>query len=297
MGGAALLLGYLCCIGKWPVRFLLQSRKYRGNTSLLHHVYKLKSPGPIRSSSCILKLYYLMANPRHKVDHSLVQLFHHHFWFRPMLLITSLSINFCWDWANHSNPILGTSVTVRTTKRIYWWHLKWLKNDLPSQNLSLQICGGPLNHLLNSISFIKTASTKSTQKHKDQSLSVWSQWLCYRSENLVEADECVHELKKGFTAMTEEALLFWLLKFVDGSLYPPNSAHQICCGLSRALKSANRVDIDMFNSPKFTQFRDTCIKSFFLLWYCYCHFVLMHCCMYRFSKMKLMTQPQVSTWF
>ena len=50
-----------------------------------------------------------------------------------------------------------------------------------------------------------------------------------------------------FTAMTEEALLFWLPNFVaemrksDGSLYPPNSGYQICCGLSRALKSANRV--------------------------------------------------------
>ena len=70
--------------------------------------------------------------------------------------------------------------------------------------------------------------------------------------------------------MTEEAL-FWFPKFVaetgksDGSLYLPNSVHQICCGLSMALKSANRVDIDMFNSPKFTQFRDTldaCMKFF-----------------------------------
>ena len=48
---------------------------------------------------------------------------------------------------------------------------------------------------------------------------------------------------REFTAMTEEALLFWLPKFVaeirksDGSLYPPNSVYQICCGLSRALKS------------------------------------------------------------
>ena len=46
-------------------------------------------------------------------------------------------------------------------------------------------------------------------------------------------------------------------KFSAMSLYPPNNVHQICCGLSRALKLANQVDIDMFNSPKFTQFRDT----------------------------------------
>ena len=116
----------------------------------------------------------------------------------------------------------------------------------------------------------KDGIPKSTQKQTDWSLSVWSQWSCCRSENLVEADECVHKLKQEFTAMTEEALLFWLLKFVaeirksDGSLYPPNSVYQICCGLSRALKSSNRVDIDMFNSPKFTQFRDTldaCMKN------------------------------------
>ena len=93
----------------------------------------------------------------------------------------------------------------------------------------------------------KDGIPKSTQKQTDWSLSVWSQWSCYRSENLVKADECVHKLKQEFTAMTEEALLFSLPKFVaemrksDGSLYPPNSVYQICCGLSRALKSANRV--------------------------------------------------------
>ena len=43
--GAALLwqlLSNLCCIGKGPIRLLLQSRnrKYRANTSLLDHVYK-----------------------------------------------------------------------------------------------------------------------------------------------------------------------------------------------------------------------------------------------------------------
>ena len=116
----------------------------------------------------------------------------------------------------------------------------------------------------------KDSIPKSTQIQTDWSLSVWSQWSSYRSEKLVEVDECVHELKKEFTAMAEEALLFWLPKFVakirnsDGSLYPPNSVYQICCGLSRALKSANRVDIDMLNSPKFTQSRDTldvCMKN------------------------------------
>ena len=67
--------------------------------------------------------------------------------------------------------------------------------------------------------------------------------------------------------MTEDGLL---PKFVaevcksDGGLYRPNSVYQIYCGLSRALKSANRIDIDIFNSPKFLQFRETlnvCMKD------------------------------------
>ena len=70
----------------------------------------------------------------------------------------------------------------------------------------------------------KDGIPKSAQKQMDWSLSVWSQWLCYRSKNLVEVDEYVHEIKQEFTAMNEEALLFWLPKFVaeirksDGSL-------------------------------------------------------------------------------
>ena len=60
----------------------------------------------------------------------------------------------------------------------------------------------------------KDGFPKSTQKQTDWSLSVWSRWSCYHSENLVKVDECVHELKQEFTTMIEEALLFWLPKFV-----------------------------------------------------------------------------------
>ena len=73
-------------------------------------------------------------------------------------------------------------------------------------------------------------------------------------------------LKQKFSPMTEESL------FAEQC-----ASHQICCSLSRALKSANRVDIDMFNSPKFTQFRDTyaCIKPFLvlLLPFCICMYI------------------------
>ena len=69
--------------------------------------------------------------------------------------------------------------------------------------------------------------------------------------------------------MSEDALKFWLAKFVtevrrtDGKPYPPNSVYQICCGLGRALRAADRSEIDIFNSANFAMFRDTldsCMK-------------------------------------
>ena len=111
---------------------------------------------------------------------------------------------------------------------------------------------------------------KGTKKQTDWSLSVWAQWASYRAENLIEDDDHLYELNETLISMTEECLLFWLPKFVvevrksDGDLYPPNSVYQICCGLSRALKSANRININIFNSPKFHQFRETldaCMKD------------------------------------
>ena len=110
---------------------------------------------------------------------------------------------------------------------------------------------------------------KSTKKQTDWSLSVWAQWA-YCAMNLIEDDEQLYELDETLVSMTEESLLFWLPKFIaevrkgDGGLYPPNGVYQICCGLSRALKSANRMDIDIFNSPNFNQFRETldaCMKD------------------------------------
>ena len=144
-----------------------------------------------------------------------------------MLLIASLSVNFCWDWANHFNPTLRTSVTVRTMKRISWWHLKWPEKELTQSKPQSSDQWGPPKLSAKLHQFRKDGIPKSTQKQTDWSLSVWSQWSCYRSENLVEADECMHELKQEFTAMTEEALLFWLPKFVaeirksDGSVSNP----------------------------------------------------------------------------
>ena len=220
-----------------------------------------------------------------------------------MLLITSLGINFCWDWANHSNPTLWTSVTVRTTKRIYWWHLKWPKNNLPSQNHSLQIGGDPLNRLLYLISFVKTASQRALRS-KRTGLSLCGLSGCAIAPRVLRLMNVCTSLNKDLQP--------WLKKpYCSGFrnyLWKLGKVMGVSIRLTVCIKSAVGW-AGLWNQP--TGWISTCLtapsslsseilvymKSIFLLWYCFCCFVLMHCCMYRFSKMKLMTQPQVSTWF
>ena len=55
----------------------------------------------------------------------------------------------------------------------------------------------------------------------------------------------------------------WLPKFVlevlkaNSEPYSPNSLYQICCGLHRILRAANRAELNIFNNPRYDFFRDT----------------------------------------
>ena len=43
----------------------------------------------------------------------------------------------------------------------------------------------------------------------------------------------------------------------DGSEYPPNTLHHICCGILRHLRESGRPNIDIFKDSSFTNFRAT----------------------------------------
>ena len=55
----------------------------------------------------------------------------------------------------------------------------------------------------------------------------------------------------------------WLCTFVvearkrDGSNYPPNTNHQLHCGLNRALAAADRGSVKIFDDHQFAAFKDT----------------------------------------
>lgn len=57
----------------------------------------------------------------------------------------------------------------------------------------------------------KDGIPKSTQKQTDWSLSVWTQWSSWQSQNLIESDESEHELTETFVTISEEAIpnLLW----------------------------------------------------------------------------------------
>ena len=54
---------------------------------------------------------------------------------------------------------------------------------------------------------------------------------------------------------------FWLAKFIlevrrrDGKLYSGETLYQICCGLLRLLKEADRAEVNILSNPVFCQFR------------------------------------------
>ena len=65
------------------------------------------------------------------------------------------------------------------------------------------------------------------------------------------------------TEMSSEELQYQMCRLVlevrkkDGSLYPANTLHHLCCGVMRHLRQAGWHDIDIFKDPSFAEFRAT----------------------------------------
>ena len=64
-----------------------------------------------------------------------------------------------------------------------------------------------------------------------------------------------------FATMSVPAMNHWLGKFVlevrtkRGKEYCPDSLYQLCCGLLRSLREANRAEVNMLEDPEFAEFR------------------------------------------
>ena len=92
--------------------------------------------------------------------------------------------------------------------------------------------------------------------------NLWCEWAQYRLQvPFVKEEEKQYELLEDFCKISTKAMNFWLAKFIlevhrrDGKLYSGETLYQICCGLLRLLKEADRAEVNILSNPVFCQFR------------------------------------------
>ena len=71
------------------------------------------------------------------------------------------------------------------------------------------------------------------------------------------------QVNEDITALDNNGIQYWMSRFIlevrkkDGSEYPPNTLHHICCGILHHLRESGRPDIDIFKDTLFADFRAT----------------------------------------
>jgi hypothetical protein len=102
----------------------------------------------------------------------------------------------------------------------------------------------------------ETAVPANTKKNTSWAVNVWNEWSAYRRR------QDPSDFPPCLLTMQVSELNEWLSRLVvevrrkDGKFYPPNTLHQLCCGLLRRLREVN-PSLDIFKNPEFDFFRKT----------------------------------------
>ena len=78
----------------------------------------------------------------------------------------------------------------------------------------------------------KARIPKRTQADTKYCLDIWKNWSNYRN-SVVNTEQ----VNKDITALDNSGIQYWMSQFIlevrkkDGSEYPPNTLHHICCGI------------------------------------------------------------------
>lgn len=104
----------------------------------------------------------------------------------------------------------------------------------------------------------KGAVPKKTELDTKYCIKIWHEWRKYRN-----SVDCTSQVPEDFKELSKEKLSFWLSCFIleagkqDGTKYPPNTLHHICCGIMRFIRNNGQPDVDFFRDPAFGEFKST----------------------------------------
>ena len=107
---------------------------------------------------------------------------------------------------------------------------------------------GPLVSDSDISSLQKTAVCANTKKNTTWAVNVWNEWVDYRRQ------QNPLDYPPYLLTMTLAEMDKWLSRFVlevrrkDGNVYPPNTIHQLCCGILRHVQDV-KPDLDIFKNP------------------------------------------------
>ena len=93
-----------------------------------------------------------------------------------------------------------------------------------------------------------------TQADTKYCLNLWNEWRKYRYDK-------TGDVIKPLVDLDHTELEHWLIRFIlevrkkNGSEFPANSVHHICCGLMRHLRWNGQATIDFFKDEQFVNFR------------------------------------------
>lgn len=116
------------------------------------------------------------------------------------------------------------------------------------------------------------AVPKKTRNVNEWSVKVWAEWAKYRNTQAVTLFEPGYPIPEDIGLLDDDLLNYWGQRFVmeikrkDGAEYPPNTLHQLVCGLQRYLKNdCGKVYVNLMKEGgQFNDFRkslDTKMKE------------------------------------
>ena len=100
------------------------------------------------------------------------------------------------------------------------------------------------------------AIPKKTKKQTEWCVKIWRDWSSQRSSAGTSGEQV-----PNIVEMESAQLQWWMSCFVleikkkDGTHYPPESLHNIVCGIMRFVRLNEKPEVDFFRDPALAEFR------------------------------------------